>query len=443
MVSILIVDDEKAIRDTIRTILVEEGYKVKTAENIYAAKQKLESEAFHIVLLDIWLPDGNGLAFLKEIKNSFPDINVIIITGHGKIEDAVKAIKMGAFDFIEKPFSIKKLLSCVAQAVQETPQQKETKKKIIDQIVGESEAIKDIKELIKKFAKTDASILITGESGTGKDLVAYTIHQLSPRKNGPFVDINCASIREDLIETELYGYGNDITLHYTKKGKIEMADGGSLFLDAVDEANLKLQTSLLRVIETKSFTKLGSNATVESDFRLISASVKKLEEIKKENRLRSDFLYRISTLHIHIPPLRERKEDILPLVEYYTNAFCSEYQKTPMLYSDDAIQILIDYPWHGNVRELKNFIQRLVILYDKEYIGSQDIKALLPQWKQLPLEHFQELNIKKAKQEFEKRFILEKLKEYNYDLKKVSEAIGLDLSNLYRKMKQYGIGNKD
>ncbi len=440
MVSILIVDDEKAIRDTIRTILVEEGYKVKTAESIYTAKQKLESETFHIVLLDIWLPDGNGLAFLKEIKNSFPDMNVIIITGHGKIEDAVRAIKMGAFDFIEKPFSIKKLLSCVAQAIQDTPQQKETKKKIIDQIVGKSEAIRDIKELLKKFAKTDASILITGESGTGKDLIAYTIHQLSPRKNGPFVDINCASIREDLIETELFGYGNDIK--YAKKGKIEMAHGGSLFLDAVDEANLKLQTSLLRVIETKSFTKIGST-TVESDFRLISASVKSIEEIKKESKLRSDFLYRISSLHIHIPPLRERREDIPPLLEYYTSVFCSQHQKALIRYSDDAIQTLMDYPWYGNVRELKNFVQKLVILCDKEYVESQDIKALLPQWKHQTSENFQELSIKKAKQEFEKRFILEKLKEYNYDLKKVSEAIGLDLSNLYRKMKQYGIGNKD
>ncbi len=441
MVSVLIVDDEKAIRDTIKTILTEEGYKVKTSENIENARQKMKLESFDVILLDIWLPDGNGLVFLEEVKANFPESNVIIITGHGKIEDAVRAIKMGAFDFIEKPFSIKKLLSSVAQAVQESPQQKETRQRIVEEIVGESKAIKEVRDLIKKFAKTEASILITGESGTGKDLVAYTIHQLSPRKDGPFIDINCTFVKDDLIEEELYGYRRDATTHHITKGKVEMADGGSLFLDAVDESSQKLQAALLRVIENGSFIKPGSSAPIESDFRLISASVRNIEEIRRENRLRSDFLYRISALHIHLPPLRERREDIIPLVDYYTNLFCSEYGKERISYANDAVEMLLQHPWYGNVRELRNFVQKVVILIEKDTVKGDDIKGILsfPNQKQSGYDFLRETDIRKAKQEFEKHFILEKLREYNYDLRKVSQVIGLDLSNLYRKIKQYGI----
>ncbi len=441
MSSVLVVDDEKAIRDTIKSILVEKGYRVKTTDSIQGARNLLFSQLFDVILLDIWLPDGNGLDLLEEIKELSPESRVVVITGHGKVEDAVKAIKSGAYDFLEKPFSLQKLLSSVDKASQEIPQRRRQTQTVADEIVGVSKAIREIKDLILKFAKTDVSVLITGESGTGKELVARTIHKLSPRREGPFVDINCASVPDELIEVELFGYekGAFIGAHTSKKGKIEMVHGGTLFLDEIGEMSLRFQAKLLRVVETKNFTRLGSNQVVESDFRLISASNKDLEKAVSQGLFRNDLFYRISTLHIHIPPLRERREDIMPLVERYTKLFCSKYSREPLTYTQSAAELLTQHPWKGNVRELKNFVERLVILYERQKADAQDIARFLPKCTLKEGEDIYEEDLRRARQEFEKRFIIKKLREYNYDLKRVSQAIGLDLSNLYRKIKQYGI----
>ncbi len=440
MGSVLVIDDERAIRDTIKSILAEEGYKVKTTDSIQGARTLMDAQSFDVILLDIWLPDGNGLDFLEEILVRSPQSRVVVITGHGKIEDAVKAIKSGAYDYIEKPFSLQKLLSSVSQASKETAQRESQAKNITDEIAGVSRAIREIKELLFKFAKTDVSVLITGESGTGKELLARTIHRLSPRRDGPFVDINCSAVPDELIEAELFGYekGAFTGAYSSKKGKLEMAHGGTLFLDEIGEMSLRFQAKLLRVVETKSFTRLGSNRVIESDFRLISASNMDLEEAVRQGRFRSDLFYRICAIHIHIPPLRERREDIMPLVEHYTKLFCSKYSREVLTYTQSAVELFSEHPWRGNVRELKNFVERLVILHQGQRVDAQDIAKLLPA-RTSKEEGIHEEDLRRARQEFEKRFIISKLKEYNYDLKKVSQVIGLDLSNLYRKIKQYGI----
>ncbi|SNZ13999.1 sigma-54-dependent transcriptional regulator [Hydrogenobacter hydrogenophilus] len=439
--ALLVIDDEKNIRETLAKLLEEEGYYVKTAESIESSKKLIQSEYFHAVLLDIWLPDGDGLSLLSYIKTYLPDTSVIIITGHGKVEHAVKAIKEGAYDFLEKPFSMERLFLTVDRAVQEVLRKRATKSEE-DELIGSSKPMMELKQIIEKIAKTNINVLLIGESGTGKELVARKIHELSERSQAPFVDINCASLPEDLIEAELFGYekGAFTSAFARKQGKLELAHGGTLFLDEIGDMSLKAQAKLLRVLETKKFTRLGGTQTVYSEFRLICASNKDLRKEIKKGNFREDLYYRISAFIISLPPLRERGEDIILLAEHFLDKFSKEYKKPKKHLTEEAKALLMAYPWKGNVRELKNFIERLVILHTGEEIKAQDIKNLLGF---LPAENydalFEQKDLKTAKQEFEKLFLKRKLKEYNYDLKKVSQVINLDLSNLYRKIKQYNI----
>ncbi|ADC89501.1 putative two component, sigma54 specific, transcriptional regulator, Fis family [Thermocrinis albus DSM 14484] len=430
---VLVVDDERSIRDTLERLLKSEGYAVKTVSTMGEALQRAKEEYFHCVLLDLWLPDANGLNHIKELLEILPGTRIVVITGHGNVQDAVRAIKDGAFDFIEKPFSLERLLLTLKKAVESFPEAIQEKEL---PIVGNSKAIREIKELIRKVAPTDVPVLITGESGTGKELVARSIHYLSQRQRGPFVDINCASIPDDLLEAELFGYekGAFTSASSRKLGKLELAHSGTLFLDEIGDMSLRAQAKLLRVLETKRFTRLGSNQVIESDFRIISASNKDLLQEVEKGSFRQDLYYRISTVVIHLPPLRERVEDVPLLAEYFLKQFAPD-----KILSEDAKEELMRYSWKGNVRELKNLMERIAILHTGERITARDLKALLYVQDEDYRGLLQEQNFKKAKMMFEKLFLTKKLRENQYDIKKVAQITGLDLSTLYRKIKQYGI----
>lgn len=439
--NLLLVDDERAIRETLKEILEEEGYKVFVADSIKSMKDLIEKKYFHCILLDLWLPDGNGLDYIRYLKEKLPGCALIVITGHGRSEHAVKAIKEGAYDFLEKPFSMDRLLTTVEKALKETIRSRREEEK--EQILGESKQMLQIKDLINRVAKTDVSVLVMGESGTGKELVARKIHALSERCDGPFVDINCAGLPDDLVEAELFGYekGAFTSATQRKLGKLELAHGGTLFLDEVSELSPKAQAKLLRVLETKEFTRLGGTQKINSDFRLICASNKDLLQEVKEGRFREDLYHRISTFIIVLPPLRERGEDIVLLAEYFLSLYLKKHGKPEKYLDEEAKRLLLGYQWKGNVRELRNLMERLAILHEGSHITEKDLRYLLGF--QHEVEDINSLlfekDLKKAKQEFERIFIERKLREYQYDLKKTAEAIGIDLSNLYRKIRQYNI----
>lgn len=434
---ILIVDDEENIVNSLSGILEDEGFKPEGAKTLKEAQEKIKQLFFPVIILDLWMPDGDGINFIDFIKEHSPDSVVIVITGHGNIETAVKAIKKGAYEFLEKPFSVERLLLTVKHAFEAYNTSRSIEEGI--EFIGEHPEILKIKQLIPKIAKSKASVLITGESGTGKEIVARLIHKYSERK-GNFVDLNCAAIPTELAESELFGYERGaFTGAFTrKKGKLELADEGTLFLDEVGELDLKVQPKLLRVLETGAFTRLGGTQRIEVDIRVISATKKNLEEEINRGTFREDLYYRLSVISIHLPPLRERGRDIILLAEYFLNKFAKEYKKNCFELSETAKEYLLSKPWKGNVRELKNLIERAVILCDKEVITPEDLEVKGESYVDLSyLLNIKEL--KKARREFERIFIEKKLKENNYDLKKTAKVIGIDLSNLYRKIKSLKI----
>ncbi len=443
-VKVLVVDDEDSIRNSLRDILTEEGYRVDTSSTLKEALGKVQNEFFHIVVLDVWMPDGDGIEFIDRIKEFSPDSVVVVITGHGNVDMAVKAVRKGAYDFIEKPFSMDRFLITIKHAVNEAIIHVREQLDEGIEFIGESPKIKEIKKLIPRIAQSKAPVLILGESGTGKELVARMIHQHSKRQ-GQFVDVNCASIPKDLVESELFGYEKGAFTGATarKKGKFELADGGTLFLDEIGEMEVSAQAKLLRVIETGSFTRLGGTQRIEVDVRILSASNRNLTEEVREGNFREDLFYRISVFTIEIPPLRERGDDVLLIAEYFLKKFSSEYKKECKRLSEDAKEVLLKYRWKGNVRELRNLMERVVILCDGDVITPQalglgDYKASRDTSYLFRFE-----SLKEAKRAFEKAFIEEKLKEYDYDLKEVAKKIDMDLSNLYRKIKAYDIKIKN
>ncbi len=437
---VLVVDDEEGIRVSVSEILSEEGYKVDTASTLKEAKDKLSAEFFHLVLLDVWMPDGDGVDFITTLKDLSPESNIVIITGHGSVETAVKALKRGAFDFIEKPFSVERLVLTVKHACEDVLRRTSFVEEEQEELIGNSPKILEIKRLIPKIAKSKAPVLILGESGTGKELVARLIHKYSGRK-GNFVDINCASIPSDLVESELFGHerGAFTGAVSRKKGKFEIADRGTLFLDEIGDLDIRSQAKLLRVIETGSFTRLGGTQKIEVDVRILSASNKDIRKEVEKGNFREDLYYRISVFTLELPPLRERGEDVILLAEYFLKKFAREYGKDCMELSDEVKELLLNHRWKGNVRELKNLMERLVILCDGEkikpdHLSLGSVRAYRDLSRLLEMD-----DLKTAKREFEKIFIEQKLREFDYDLKKVARSIGLDLSNLYRKIKAYGI----
>ncbi len=379
--NILIVDDEQVVRDSLTHWFEEDNYKVLSAENAEAALKIFEKHKFDLILLDMKMPGMSGLDLLVKIKENDPDVIVILITAFASVTSAIKALKDGAYDYITKPIDPDELSHIVEKALnqkklfKENIQLKENIEEIVrpDNLIGESPAMKKIFSLINTVAPTDTTVLIRGESGTGKELVAKAIHLNSKRKYFPIVTVNCGALAESILESELFGHekGAFTGAHFKRKGKFEMADGGSIFLDEVGTISLKMQIELLRVIETKQFTRVGGNETIKSDFRVIAATNEPLEELVKQGKFREDLYYRLDVFTINIQPLRDRPDDIPILSYYFLNKFSQQMNKKKTKISSEAMDFLMHYNWQGNVRELENAIERAVVVSKSEILKEK------------------------------------------------------------------------
>jgi two-component system nitrogen regulation response regulator NtrX len=447
--SLLIVDDEPSILQSLGGLLSDEGFEVTTAANGYEALKTIEVNPPDLVLLDIWMPGIDGIETLKEIKKENPNIQVIIITGHGTIETAVKATKLGAFDLIEKPLSIDKVIVAINNALNFRRLEEENKylrKKTLEKnsINGNSSKTIELKNNIAKAAATDTWILIIGENGTGKELVARMIHHLSPRADQPLIDVSCAAIPENLIESELFGHEKGAFSGATSKkiGKFELASNGSIFLDEIGDMSLQTQAKILRVLQEQKIQRVGGSRTISVDVRVIAASNKNLEEEIEKGRFREDLFYRLNVLPINVPALRQRADDIPLLVETFLEDFAIQNRDRRKKITSDALEILGKYTWPGNVRELKNLVERLAILVDDDAIDSHDIPDaynLETNWVN-DLTEYQFLNsetLKEARLVFEQTFITRKLMQHRDNVTKTAEAIGVGRSFLHKKIKSF------
>ncbi len=366
---LLVVDDEAGIRESLSSILEDEGYHVEAVGSAEEALERAATGEFEVVLLDVWLPGLDGLEALSRLQASSRPPAVIMISGHGTIETAVRATKLGAFDFIEKPLSLEKIIVLVRNAIQQRRLEDENQVLRSElgyryQVIGDSVPMKALRQQIAVTAPTNGRVLIYGESGTGKELVARALHAASLRSKGPFVEVNCAAIPEELIESELFGHikGSFTGATEDKIGKFQKADGGTLFLDEIGDMSLRTQSKVLRVLEEQRFERVGSNATLSVDVRVIAATNKHLEQEIARGAFRQDLFYRLNVIPFYVPALRDRREDIPTLARYFLSEFSSAYGKKTRELSDSAMEILIRYPWPGNVRELRNLVERLVIV---------------------------------------------------------------------------------
>lgn len=451
--TILVVDDEQSICQSLKAILTDEGYQVLAAGSGEEAVKIVDEEMPRLVLLDIWLPGMDGLETLKAIKKINPQIMVIIMSGHGTIETAVKATKLGAFDFIEKPLSLDKIIILVNNAISLIRLQEENvllKQKVSHQyeLTGNSPSITELKEIISIVAPTNAWILIMGENGTGKELVARSIHHLSLRSHKDIVEVNCAAIPEELIESELFGHEKGAFTGATekKRGKFDLAHEGTIFLDEVADMSLKAQAKILRILQEKKFERVGGNKLIDMDVRVLAATNKDLEEEMKEGRFRQDLYYRLHVIPLTVPPLRERKEDIKPLAERFLLDFTTKEGLEPKVLTDDALVLLMKHDWPGNVRELKNIIERLIILTPSDEITAKDIPPLNVKEDKDAASGSQSVmpdSLKDARMDFERQFIIKKLEENEGNISKTAEAIGLERSNLHKKLKSLKVAVSD
>lgn len=470
---IIVIDDEKNICKAAKEILEDEGYEVNTFSNPLEALKHLESERYDVAILDLKMPDIDGMEVLKIIKEKYPDMIVVIITGYASVKTAVESIKLGAYDYVPKPFTTDELSAVVKKALENKKlvnenkylQEELSKSYGIDTIVGESEAMKEIFELIKKVAQTDTDVLICGESGTGKELVARAIYKNSLRCNKKFVVIDCASLAQTLVETELFGYTKGAFTGATtsKTGLFEDADGGTVFLDEIANISLDVQAKLLRILQEKEFKKVGDTKSKKLNIRFISATNKDLEELIKEGKFREDLYYRLDVFTICIPPLRERKEDIPLLANYFLNMFSKRMHRDIEGFSPSAMNILIDYDWPGNVREMKNAIERLVIMTNNKIINELDILNVIgkktednsfcnaPKVEDMNLsipEKYDDLkNLKKRIHRemidtIEKNFLINALNKAGWNITKASEITGILRPNFHLLMKKHNIDKK-
>lgn len=445
--SILLVDDEPSILRALSGLLSDEGFEVKTASNGYEALKFIDAESPDLVLLDIWMPGIDGIETLKEIKKDNPFIQVVIITGHGTIETAIKATKLGAFDFIEKPLSIEKVIVAINNALNFRRLEEENRylrKKTIEKhsITGNSPPITALKKHIAIAAPTNSWILITGENGSGKELVARTIHQLSPRADQPLIDVNCAAIPEELFESELFGHEKGAFTEATtkKRGKFELAGNGTIFLDEIGDMSLRTQGKFLRVLQDLRFQRIGGGRTLSVNVRVIAASNKDLKKEIEKGNFRNDLYYRLNVIPIEVPPLRNRLEDIPPLVETFLDEFAKQNRSQRKKITQASLELLCKYSWPGNVRELKNLMERLAIMVEGEIINDSDIPPPYNPdagWETETIENkiFSIDYLKEAKKEFEKEFILRKLLENQNNITKTAKSIGVGRSYLHKKIK--------
>jgi len=440
MPRILIVDDEPGIRQSLKGVFEDEGFTTEAVATGEECLQKFAQGAYDLVLLDIWLPGADGLETLRKLRQRSPETHVIMISGHSTIATAVTATKLGAYDFIEKPLSLEHILLTARNALshRRLEQANDLLRHQLEErfnIVGESIPIKAVRKQIAIVAPTNSRVLIYGESGTGKELVSRNIHFMSSRANSPFVEVNCAAIPEELIESELFGHtkGSFTGASDAKKGKFELADGGTLFLDEVGDMSLKTQAKVLRAVEEHSFQPIGAPSAVRVDVRVITATNKNLQNEIAASRFREDLFYRLNVIPFFVPPLRERREDIPVLARYFIRVFSAEHGRGPKEFTSEALDMLVDYSWPGNVRELRNEIERLVIMVQEDAIQTGDLS--LPNGNHTP----RASTLHEARARYEREFIISKLKENNWNVSQTARLLGLERSYLYRKMKAYGI----
>ncbi len=449
--NILVVDDEENIRKSLKMILEYEGYRFFEAVNGEDALNKIEEIApLDLILLDVKLPGKDGMEILSEIKKKPYSPEIIMISGHGAIKMAVEATKLGAFDFIEKPLQRDRILLSIRNALSQKKlvQECQDLRKRADKkykLVGNHPVMKKLWKDIKKTAPTNATILITGESGTGKELIARSIHELSLRKDENFVQVNCAAIPEELIESELFGHEKGAFTGATqrKQGKFEQADGGTIFLDEVGDMSLKTQSKVLRVLEEGEVQKVGSSNVNKVDVRVIAASNKNLPKEIKNGQFREDLYFRLNVVPIYSPPLRDRKEDIPILIDYFCRNYAEENNFKVKHFSDEALKVLMQYQWKGNIRELKNVVERVIIMTESNTIGVKDLPEIIKRDSEFHLPDTDKINtLKELREQSEREFILSKLKENDWNISKTAREIDTPRSNLYKKLQNYGIDIK-
>jgi two-component system nitrogen regulation response regulator NtrX len=428
-------------------VLRDEGYDVDAVESGEACLERLARQAYDVVVLDIWLPGMDGLATLSRMRERQVDAQVVIISGHGNVESAVRAIKMGAFDFVEKPLSLEKTVLVVRNALRQRNLEAENlalraKIDAQHQMIGESYAMAKLREQVAMAAPTNGRVLIIGENGTGKELVARNIHGMSRRRSAPFVEVNCAAIPEELIESELFGHvrGAFTGAVADRRGKFETAHGGTIFLDEIGDMSLKTQAKVLRALEEQSFERVGGKDTVKVDVRVIAASNRDLSSLIRAGRFREDLFYRLSVIPIEVPPLRARTEDIPLLVDHFVRLFSAENGKRIKTLSGEALAYFVAYDWPGNVRELRNMVERLVIMGPRDVIEADDLPSpLRPKERWSEAAEPRERSLRDARDGFERAYILAELRACDWNMTRTAERLGIERSHLYRKIKAYGI----
>ena len=469
MNKILIIDDEENIREVLSGILEDEGYSVDSAKDGHEGLEKAESGIFDLVILDVWLPGMGGMEVLDKIKKSIFDIEVIVISGHGNIDMAVKAVKRGAFDFLEKPLSLDKVITVVKNALKLEHLKKENRElketlSLEDSITGVSPQIEKIRKTISQVAPSDASIMITGENGTGKELVAREIHKESNRNDKPFVEVNCASIPDSLIESELFGHekGSFTGAVSGRKGKFELANKGTLFLDEIADMSLSAQSKVLRAIQEMRFERVGSETSIQVDVRIICATNKDVAAEVKAGRFREDLYFRLNVIPINVPSLRDRKSDIPLLASYFLKKYNKGKQfvdgAAEKTISEEGYSIFKQYPWPGNIRELKNVLQRISVMSDETVISGETIKYYLDETNiinappaaekaeqepgKFSMFFDPDLALNDAKDFFERNFIVKKLEKNGYNIARTAKEMGVYPANLHQKIKKLGIDIK-
>ncbi len=449
--SILVVDDERNVRATLKSVLEDEGYGVNTVSSGEEAIKATKRFRPDLILLDIWLPGIDGLEVLEKLGEAGTQSVIVMISGHGSIESAVRATKLGAFDFIEKPLSLDRVLLVVANGLKHKALQDENRRLRAEaserwDMIGESDAIVALREQIDRAAPTNGRVLIFGESGTGKELVARRIHALSQRSAESFVDINCAAIPDELIESELFGYveGAFTGAVSDKPGKFDLADGGTLFLDEIGDMSMRTQSKVLRALQEQTFQPVGSTTDHRVDVRVIAATNKDLQEEIEAGRFREDLYYRINVIPFQVPPLRERRDDVPLLAEHFMKDTAAEYGIGPKRLTEAAIAHLTAYRWPGNVRQLENVCERLVIMVAGDTIHEADLEPAIDAFGPSDeRDSNKDLALREARDLFERRFILTKLREHGGNVKRTAAALNIERSHLYRKMKSYGIEPAD
>ena len=452
MKSILIIDDEIEMLESLRKILLSrDRYDIHTIQNSTEAMQKVEKEKFDLVLTDLKMQDYSGIDILKNVIKNHPQTNVIMISGYGTVEASVEAMKEGAFDFIEKPFTSKKLLSCVERALSQTNDSvkplddKKDADDSLSSIIYRSEKLDTVIQLVKRVAPGNMNVLITGESGTGKELIARAIHRLSKRNMSPFVPVNCGALPENLFESELFGHekGAFTGAFKTKPGLLEFANQGTFFFDEIGDLSLNLQVKLLRMLEERKVRRVGGQKEIDIDVRIIAATNKDIVKSVEENKFREDLFYRINTINIEIPPLREREKDIPVLIRHFLNELNSKNEKPINSISNEAMETLQAYPWPGNVREVQNIISRAFYMCNSEIIQMQDLPLPITNNQFSVNSDMLSLSYKNAKEQIFEKFELEylshHLKKNEGNISKTAEECGLDRRSIHRLIKKYNI----